>query len=116
MNATLMAPNAHYQTCIDACHKCMQLCQECFRLCLTEPDVNKRDHCIVDLVDCAEICATAAASMARRSYHVEHICDLCATICDECASECSKFNDEHCRMCADACRQCANECRRMRTM
>ncbi|OBR96967.1 MULTISPECIES: four-helix bundle copper-binding protein [Clostridium] len=116
MNSTLMAPNAQYQSCIDSCNKCMQLCEECFRMCLSEPDVKAREHCIVDLVDCAEICRTAATTMARRGYHVNDICNLCATTCDECASECSKFNDEHCRMCADACRQCADECRRMRTM
>lgn len=116
MNATLMAPNMQYQTCIDACNKCSQLCYECFRLCLTEPDVKAREHCITDLVDCAQICATAASSMAMRGHHVDQICSLCATICDECANECSKFSDQHSKMCADTCRQCASECRKMDNM
>lgn len=116
MNATLMAPNMQYQSCIDACNKCAQLCNECFRMCLVEPDVKAREHCIVDLVECAEICMTAASAMTRRSYHVDRICNLCATICEECASECGKFNDEHTRACADACRQCADECRKMDNM
>lgn len=113
MNATLMAPNAQYQTCIDACNKCAQLCNECFRLCLEEQDMHVREHCMLDLVDCADICLVAAGAMARRSKHLKEICNLCATICDECATECSRFNNEHNRLCADACRQCAQECRNM---
>ncbi|WPC39463.1 four-helix bundle copper-binding protein [Clostridium sp. JS66] len=116
MNATLMAPSTQYQACIDACNKCAQLCQECFRMCLLEADVKAREHCIMDLVDCAEICSTAACAMSRRSFHVNELCSSCATICDECASECNKFPQEHCKMCADACRQCANECRKMDNM
>lgn len=116
MNATLMAPNMQYQACIDACNKCMQLCNECFRLCLSEQDVRAREHCIMDLIDCADMCGTAICAMTRRSYHVKDICNMCATMCDECATECSKFSDQHNKMCADACRQCADECRKMANM
>ncbi|MCT8975350.1 four-helix bundle copper-binding protein [Clostridium sp. CX1] len=116
MNATLMAPNAQYQSCMDALNKCAQLCQECLRLCLEEPDMNMREHCMLDLMDCAEVCSTAACAMARRSKHLKEILNLCSTICEECASECNRFKSEHNNLCADACRHCAEECRKVMTM
>lgn len=116
MNVTLMAPNMQYQSCVDACNRCAQLCQECFRLCLDERDMNAREHCMLDLIDCAEVCSTTACVMSRRSKHVKEFLNLCATMCDECATECSRFTTEHNRSCADACRQCAQECRNMANM
>ena len=116
MNATIMAPNAEYQACLDACHKCAQICQECFRLCLEEQDVKSREHCILDLMDCADACSMAGCAISRRSKHLKQICEMGANICDECAKECSKFTDDHNRMCADACRKCADECRKMVSM
>lgn len=113
MNATIMAPNKEYQDCIDACSKCAQICEECFRLCLDAQDVKSREHCILDLMDCADICAVASCSMARRSRHLKQILTTCANICDECATQCDKFSSEHNRMCADACRKCADECRKI---
>ena len=72
--------------------------------------------CIASDMDCAQICALAAAAMARGSEHAKAICALCADICQACGDECSKHNMDHCQKCANACLKCAEECRKMSTM
>jgi hypothetical protein len=64
-------------------------------------------------MDCAQICRTAAAFMARGSDFARDLCRLCATVCTACGDECAKHPMDHCQACAQACRACADACRRM---
>jgi hypothetical protein len=70
-------------------------------------------HCIALDIDCAQICALAAAAMSRGSEHSQAICTLCADMCQSCADECVKHQMAHCQQCAQACQDCAKECRNM---
>jgi hypothetical protein len=66
------------------------------------------------LHDCAEICQTAAAFMARSSDHHHAVCGLCATLCEACAANCERIGqDEEMNACARLCRRCAQSCREM---
>lgn len=73
-------------------------------------------RCIALDMDCAEICALAAAFMARGSDNARALCGLCAEVCQACGDECGKHRHDHCRRCAEVCRRCAEECRRMAAM
>lgn len=105
--------HAEYQSCITACCNCATACDHCAIACLQEPDPKPMARCIALDIDCAEICRTAAAFMARGSEFAKAICALCAEICEACGNECAKHQHEHCQACAEACRRCAEECRRM---
>jgi hypothetical protein len=106
-------PKQKYSACIEACNSCAVACNHCAASCLQEQDVKMMARCIALDLDCAQICALAAAAMARGSEHAKAICGLCADICQSCADECAKHAMEHCQQCAKACLQCALECRKM---
>ena len=105
-----------FSACIDACNACAVACNHCAASCFQESDVKMMVKCIASDMDCAQICALAAAAMARGSEHAKAICALCADICQACGDECSKHNMDHCQKCANACLKCAEECRKMSTM
>ncbi|MCC2632264.1 MAG: ferredoxin [Ramlibacter sp.] len=104
-----------YASCIQACHACVAECNHCAMACLQEDNVKMMARCIALDVDCAEICALAAAAMARGSENARRICAACADVCQACGDECGKHRHDHCQRCAAACRRCAEECRRMAT-
>ena len=108
--------NPTYQACIEACNNCVVACNHCAASCLREQDVKMMAPCIALDMDCAQICALAAAAMARDSQHAKAICALCATICQACGDECAGHDMAHCQACAKACHQCAEECRKMAAM
>lgn len=70
-------------------------------------------RCIALDMDCAQLCAVAAAAMARDSEHAQALCGVCVDICQACGDECAKHEMAHCQECAKACRQCAQECHNM---
>lgn len=106
-------PHQPYNACIEACNACAVACNHCAISCLHETDVKMMAKCIALDTDCAQICALAAAAMARGSPHAKAICALCAEICQSCGDECAKHDMAHCQQCAKACHQCAQECRKM---
>jgi hypothetical protein len=63
------------------------------------------------MLDCAQICATAADFMLRNSPHHPHLCRECAEICAQCADSCAEL--EGMEDCARACRECVDSCREM---
>lgn len=102
-----------YRACIDACYQCAATCDHCATACLAEDNVKDMARCIALDMDCAQICRTAAAFMARDSEFAKHYCKLCADICDACGDECGKHEHDHCKECAEACKRCAEACRKM---
>jgi hypothetical protein len=101
---------------------CIQDCLDCHRSC-TETVAHilhgvtqhsEKDH-LVALLDCAQICITAADFMARQSPHHEHLCRECAEICRACAKLCEAHEDPDGKMkaTAEACRRCAEGCDKM---
>lgn len=102
-----------YASCIQACYACAAECNHCATACLQEDDAKMMARCIALDIDCAEICALAAAAMARGSEKAREICRTCADVCQACGEECGRHKQEHCQRCAQACMRCADECRRM---
>ena len=101
------------QACIDACLACATACDRCAAACLQEDDVKMMARCIANDMDCAQLCRTAAAFMARGSDFARDVCRLCAEVCTACGDECGRHPMDHCQACAQACRTCAEACRRM---
>lgn len=68
-------------------------------------------RCISLVMDCAQMCRTAAALMSHRSEFIETICEACADVSGACAEECRQHGIKQCRQAAEACVWCANLCR-----
>jgi hypothetical protein len=102
-----------FESCIEACNLCADACDFCAASCLGEPGVKMMARCVALDVDCAQLCRTASAFMARDSEYAAQLCLACAEMCELCADECAMHDMDHCQECAAACRRCAEECRRM---
>lgn len=109
-------PHQKYNACMEACNSCAVACNHCAASCLHEKDIKMMAKCVALDIDCAHICALAAAAMARGSEHAKAICKLCADICQSCGDECTRHDMAHCQQCAKACHHCAQECRKMAAM
>jgi hypothetical protein len=101
------------QQLLTALAECAAACNMCSTACLEEKNVTMMAGCIKLDMDCAQICATTAAFVARGSEHAKHLLKECAEICSLCATECEKHasHADHCKQCADACRRCAEACK-----
>jgi hypothetical protein len=107
-------PDARMERCIQECHECATVCLETTRHCLELGGEHATARHIATLLDCADICETSAAFMARGSDLHGRICAACADVCERCAEECERFpDDEMMRGCAEICRRTAQSCREM---
>ena len=101
---------------IDAALACAQTCTACADACLAEDMVAELCDCIRTDLDCADICATTAAVLSRRTGSnmtvLKAQLEACRTACATCAEECESHAEmhEHCRICAEACRRCEQAC------
>lgn len=96
--------------------ECIQNCLNCHAVCLSMAST----HCLEMggehvqpqhfrlMLDCAQICQTAADFMLRKSPHHPHLCSECAEICRLCADDCERMGDMD--DCVEACRKCALTC------
>ena len=109
-------PQQKYVAGIEACNSCAVACNACAVSCLQEADVKMMARCIALDMDCAQLCAVAAAMMARDSDHAGAICAACADVCQVCGDECVKHDTEDCRQCARASHACADACRSVAAM
>lgn len=102
------------QQCISDCWDCHSVCSETVFHCLEMGGKHAEPTHIRLMLDCAEICQTAANFMLRGSALHVQTCALCAVICERCASDCARFgDDQQMKACADACRRCSESCQRM---
>lgn len=100
--------------CIEDCQMCHDSCVETITHCLMKGGPHAEAGHIRLLLDCAEICQTAADFMLRHSDLHAETCSVCADICERCADSCEQFaQDAHMTACAEACRRCAASCRAM---
>ena len=105
---------AEMRACIDLCQKCRAICLSMVDQCLKMGGAHAAPGHIRVLLDCAEICGTAADFMARGSGHHAHICRECAEICEECALSCKGLAGME--SCIEVCLACAKSCREMAAM
>jgi hypothetical protein len=105
------------QECIANCRECATICLETVQHCLELGGEHAAAEHITALLDCADLCFTDAALMARGSELSPRLCVVCAEACERCAESCERFpDDEAMRRCAEFCRRCAESCRRMAGM
>lgn len=103
----------------DAMRECIDRCLHCYRTCLG----MAMNHCLETggqhvepthfrlMMNCADICRTAADFMLSGSPLHARICAACADICEACAQSCEQVGDMD--ECVEACRDCAQSCRDM---
>jgi len=101
------------QACIDDCASCHAACTQAVQYCLERGGKHADPQHIRLMLDCAEICATGADFMLRRSDLHPYVCGVCAQVCTECAVSCERIggnDDTQLRECARTCRRCAQSC------
>lgn len=116
-----MDPNAHglelsdeMRSCINDCLVCASVCTETINHCLQMGGRHADARHIRSMLDCAEMCKTAAGFMLRLSPMHFDVCGLCADACIACADSCEALNeDAHMQDCAAACTYCAASCQAM---
>lgn len=110
----LIAPAV--RDCIDECVRCHEICLSTETYCLEQGGSHAEEAHITLLVDCADICQTAADFMLRGSDEHGRICAVCAVLCQRCAEDCDQFvGDDVMHACAEACRRCADSCEQVST-
>jgi hypothetical protein len=100
--------------CKELCWICRTHCQETLvHHCLEMGGQHvEKDH-VKLMMDCIQMCQTAADFMDRNSALHASTCEACAKVCEACAESCAKIDSEHMRKCAEICRRCAASCREM---
>jgi hypothetical protein len=99
-----------------ALQDCELTCTSCADACLGEKEVQSLVRCIRTNLDCADICAVTARTLARQTEPslalVRRQLEACEAACRACEAECEQHahHHEHCRVCAEACRRCAEAC------
>jgi len=99
------------QACIDACNECHETCLQMLPYCLRAGGKHIEEQHLRLMINCAEICQTAANFMLSGSPLHGAVCAACAEICDACAESCEQVSDME--ECAEACRRCAESCQDM---
>ena len=113
--AHVAAQTAELQLCIDTCLDCFKTCQQmALTHCLEVGGLHVAPDHFRLMLDCAELCRTAATLMMHGSpAHIE-VCRLCADVCRKCASSCEKLSGME--ECVRECERCADLCERMTTL
>lgn len=101
---------------------CLEDCTECYQTVLA----SAMNHCLLSggehvspdhfrlMMDCAEMCKTAAHFQLSHSPYTVRVCGVCADICEACASSCEKLSGlEDCVL---ICLKTADSCRSMADM
>ena len=106
--------NARLYEHIKLLWECRHTCQETlFNHCLNEGGQHVEPTHVKTMMDCIQICQTAADFMTRYSEQHQSVCAACADICEACAASCEHIEDKKMQACADVCRRCAKVCREM---
>jgi len=109
-----MIQSDEMQRCIDDCETCRGVCLSTVAQCLRKGGPYAESGHVTALLDCVDMCATAASFMRRDSTLHRRTCEICAEVCDACAKSCERFRDDDVmRRCAEECRRCAESCSAM---
>jgi len=103
-------------TCIDAVAECATACTSCVDACLAEQDPGAMRSTIRAGQDCADVCATTARVLSRRTAAdpnvLRSLVEACRVACRRSvdASRGHADRSDHCRVCTDACRRAEMAC------
>lgn len=104
--------NQRMQECIENCLQCHRLCLEmAMNHCLEKGGEHVAPTHLRLMMNCAQICQTAADFMLSASPLHAQTCAVCANVCEACADSCEPL--EGMEDCIRACRICAESCREM---
>ncbi len=104
--------NSDMQECIEACKTCHDIClQMALTHCLRVGGKHVEEEHFRLMINCSEICQTAANFMLSDSSWHASVCAACADVCDACAKSCEQVGDMD--ECVQACRHCAESCEHM---
>ncbi len=115
MTSHIVATEDRLQPCIKTCRDTREHVQKVLNeYCLQKGGDHADSLHVAMMMDCIEICQTAADFMTRNSPMHTAVCAAAAVICDACADSCASFEtDREMLHCADMCRACAQSCRTM---
>ena len=100
------------EDCIEACQRCQQVCLEtAMTQCLEQGGKHVEAEHFRLMLNCADLCHTAANFMLSRSMQHAAVCAVCADVCTACADSCEQIGDMD--ECARVCRDCAQRCQAM---
>lgn len=101
--------------CVEACCDAMNWCNEAFLHCSRLVAKGKAEHAkpMELLLDCGEVCGTAAKLVARMSPLTVLVCRACLEGCDLCVAACSKLDGQTMRDAVKSLRACGESCRAM---
>jgi hypothetical protein len=104
-----------HDRCAKNCADTMNACNKGFHHCYRQVAEGKKEHASTMhlCVDCADICGTAAALVARMSPLMLHTCKAAADCCEGLLAQCEKLNDPEMKSVVEACGSCAKSCREM---
>ena len=106
--------NQDLQRCIQDCLECHSICLNTATYCLQKGGHHTEPSHLKILMDCAQICQTAADFMLRESEFHREVCGTCADINQRCADECDRRGDNgsdaQMKACAETCRRCLESC------
>lgn len=103
------------QECVDKLLDCYKACGVCLQHCISMGGTHATEEHLSVLIECEEICQTAADFLMSDSKFAQELCGICARVADNCADSCLEVdgNDETMKECAHACREAAEACRIM---
>ncbi len=106
--------DARIDDCADACLSCYRICADALSMhCLSVGGEHVQREHVVAMIDCSEICRTAADLLIRRSPGHRITCRACADLCAICARSCARLGGDMMVACAAACERCVASCREM---
>ena len=104
--------DAEMADCVRDCLDCYATCrQTAMNHCLEEGGRHVEPEHFRLMMNCAEMCRTAADFMLSSSRFHARTCTVCAEVCDACAQSCEAIGTME--ECVRACLKCAESCRRM---
>jgi len=105
-------PGTTMERCIRDCLDCHAVCIDmAMNHCLETGGRHVAPHHFRLMMNCADMCATAAGFMLSGSGLQREVCALCARVCEACARSCEDVGDME--RCVAACRRCAESCHEM---
>jgi hypothetical protein len=99
--------------CVNACNDCVAACLQYATDPLNKHSTSNMNGCIIQDMECANICKLLSTSIAHGDLSMLKICALCADICEKCASQCSQYYMSYFQECIDSCITCAKKCREL---
>ena len=100
------------QQCLDDCLQCRTTCLSmAMGDCLERGGAHAEREHLTLMLNCAEMCGTAAHFMLAASTLHAEVCALCAKVCGACAQSCRQLDGME--DCVEACDRCAASCARV---